>query len=279
MTSSVEPDSPEEKFLVDFLYADRPRLAVLAAQLFDDGNLVGVKKNSQSGVDSILKFKGGVPGVAGGETSSTDKVQESIERQFDAAWTGPLNVIKELNELGLITEDLGNAAFGQIVLVRGQIYVADLRMLQKLWVPVMKMEGAKALAEAKTEADKRKARASTKEAEGILSMVELLPHSLQFRISNADAACWATLDSEQITISPADLAFKHGPSIPGEWLAIGVLDAKPNSVFDGLIDSLGNMGTPVLEGMAQVMSGLRQTFGRPETDYGFTPLVIYRPID
>lgn len=279
MTSSVELDSPEEKFLVDFLYADRPRLAVLAAQLFDDGNLVGVKKNSQSGVDSLMKFKGGVPGIAGGETSSTDKVQESIERQFDASWSGPLNVIRELNELGLVTSDLSNAAFGQIVFLRGQIYVADLRMLQKLWMPVMKADGEKALAAAKTEAEKRKAKASTKEAEGMMSMVELLPHSLQFRISNADVACWATLDPEQMTINPADLAFKHGPSIPGEWLAIGVLDARPNSVFDGLINSIGNMSSPVHEGMAQVMAGLRQGFGRPESDYGFTPLVIYRPID
>lgn len=279
MTLNVELDSPEEKFLVDFLYADRPRLAVLAAQLFDDGNIVGIKKSSQSGVDSAIKFKGGVPGVAGGESSTTDKANESIERQFDASWSAPLNVIRELTLRGLIIQELDGAAFGQIVLIRGQIYVADVRMLQKLWKPLVKAENAKALEEARTEAEKRKVRQAAKSAEGTLDMVELLPHSLQFRISNAEAACWATLDPEQMTINSEDLAFKHGPSIPGEWLAIGVLDAKPNTLVDGLVDSLGNMSSPLHEGMAQVLSGLRQGFGRPESDFGFTPLVIYRPID
>lgn len=279
MTSSADQDFPEEKFLVDFLYADRPRLAVLAAQLFDDGNIVGIKKYSQTGIDSVIKVKGGIPGIAGGETSSTDKAQESIERQFDSTWSAPLNVVRELNSRGLMIEGPDGAAFGQIVLIRGRIYVADVRMLQKLWRPVVKMEAAKALTEAKTESEKRHARQAAKENDSLFDMIELLPHSLQFRISNLEAACWATLDPDQMTINPADLAFKHGPSIPGEWIAIGVLDAKPNTVVDGLIGSVGNISSPLHGGLAQVLSGLRQGFGRPESDYGFTPLVIYRPID
>ncbi|WP_287917106.1 hypothetical protein [Comamonas sp.] len=279
MTSSAERNSQEESFLVDFLYADLPRLAVLAAQLFDDGNLVGVKKSSQSGVDSLLKIKGGVPGVAGGETSSTDKIQESIERQFDASWAVPLNVLKELNKRDFLIDDLDGAAFGQIVLVRGGIYVADVRMLQKLWKPIVKVENAKAFANAKSGAEQKKIREAAKETEDVLNMVELLPHSLQFRISNDEVGCWATLDPEQLTINPADLAFKHGPTIPGEWVAIGVLDAKPNTIENGLLASVKNLSNPLQIGMAQVLSGLRQGFGRPEGDYGFTPLVIYRPID
>lgn len=278
MTSNAEQGSQEENFLVDFLYADRPRLSVLSAQLFDDGHLVAIKKSSQSGVDSLLKIKGGVPGI-GGESSSLDKVQEAIERQFDASWSVPLNVIRELNNRGLLIDDLGSAAFGQIVVISGQIYISDVRMLQKLWKPIVKMENAKAIAGAKPGAQKKAAQQEAKNTEEILGMVELLPHSLQFRISNAEAACWATLDPEQLTISPADLAFKHGPTIPGEWIAIGVLDAKPSTVENGLLASIQNLSNPLQVGMAQVLSGLRQGFGRPEGDFGFTPLAIYRPID
>lgn len=279
MTSNVGPDSQKEKFLVDFLYADLPRLGVLSAQLFDDGHLTGVKKSSQSGVDSTLKVRGGIPGVAGGETSSVDKVQEAIERQFDASWAAPLNVIRELESRGLLVDHLEDAAFGQIVVVTGQIYISDVRMLQKLWKPIVKMENAKSIAAAKTGAQKRAASEEAKNLADVLELVELLPHSLQFRISNGDAACWATLDADQLTISPADLAFKHGPTIPGRWVAIGFLDAKPNSIDDGLIESIQSLSNQLQIGMAQVLSGLRQGFGRPEGDFGFTPLVIYRPID
>lgn len=279
MTSNVEQDSPEEDFLVDFLYADLPRLAVLSTQLFDDGHLTGVKKSSQNGVDSVLKIKGGVPGIAGGETSNTDKVQEAIERQFDASWSAPLNVIRELDSRGLLIDNINEAAFGQIIVVSGQIYISDVRMLQKLWKPIVKLENAKSVAAAKPGAQKKAAINEAKTTAEILELVELLPHSLQFRISDGKAACWATLDPEQLTISPADLAFKHGPTIPGKWIAIGFLDAKPNTIENGLIASFQNLSNPLQLGMAQVLSGLRQGFGRPESDFGFTPLVIYRPID
>lgn len=279
MTSSAEHDSQEDNFLVDFLYADRPRLAVLAAQLFDDGHLTGLKKSIQSGADSLVKINGGIPGVAGGETSSTDKIQESIERQFDATWTAPLNVLRELNERGLIIDGVGGAALGQIVLVRGTIQITDVRMLQKLWRPVVKAEEAKNLAAAKTDPDRKKIQRAAKEASHIVDLVELLPHALQFHIRNAGAGCWATLDPDQMTINPADLAFKHGPSIPGEWLTLGILDAKPSSLQDGFEEAVKHVNSPMQLGLVQVLHGLREAFGRGEKDFGITPLVIYRPVN
>lgn len=279
MTSSAERDSPEENFLVDFLYADRPRLAVLATQLFDDGHLTGVKRSSQSGVDSLLKIKGGVPGIAGGETSSTDKIQESIERQFDSTWAAPLNVLRELNERGLIISGVENAALGQIVLVRGTIQVTDVRMLQKLWRPVVKADEAKNLAAAKTDAERKKIQRASRESSNIVDLVELLPHALQFHIRNDDCACWATLAPEQMTINPADLAFKHGPAIPGDWLTLGILDAKPSSSHDSFMEAITHVNSPMQLGMVQVLHGLREAFGRGASDYGITPLAIYRPVN
>ncbi|MFT3815265.1 MAG: hypothetical protein QM740_18115 [Acidovorax sp.] len=279
MTSSAEHGSPEEDFLVDFLYADRPRLAVFAAQLFNDGHLTGLKRSSQTGVDSLLKIKGGVPGVAGGESSSTDKIQESVERQFDATWAAPLNVLRELNARGLIIDGVDRAALGQIVLVRGTIQVTDVRMLQKLWRPVVKAQEAKNLAEAKTESERKKIHRMSRDETSAVDLIELLPHALQFHIRNDEVACWATLDPDQMTINPADLAFKHGPSIPGEWLTLGVLDGKPSSPQEGFLEAVKHVNSPIQLGMVQVLKGLREAFGRGEDDYGITPLVIYRAVN
>lgn len=279
MTSSAEQDSPRDKFLVDFLYADRPRLAVLAAQLFDDGHLTGLKKSSQTGVELNGKVSGGIPGIAKGESGGTEKTQESIERQFDATWAAPLSVLRELNQRGLIIEGVSSAALGQIVFVRGAIQVTDLRMLQKLWRPVVKAQEAKNLATAKTEQERKKAQREAKDSLSQVDLIEMLPHALQFHVRSEDSACWATLDPDQMTINPADLAFKHGPSIPGEWLVLGILDAKPSSVHEGLLDAINHVNTPVQLGMIQVLNGLREGFGRGADDYGITPLVIYRAID
>lgn len=278
MTSSAERDSQTGKFLVDFLYADRPRLAVLAAQLFDDGHLTALKKSSQTGVDSLMKVNGGIPGIAGGETSSTDKVQESIERQFDATWAAPLNVLRELNALGYLDADVEHALLGQVVLVAGAIQVIDLRLIQKMWRPIMTQESAKAIASA-AKADRAKAHKEAKETAGLVEIVEQLPHTLQFRIRSGGTACWGTLDPDQMTINPSDLAFKHGASIPGNWKVLGLLDAKPsNSVVDYMTEAVHTQGA-VISGMLQILMNLRQMLGRSDSDYGVTPLAIYRTVD
>ena len=279
MTSSAGHDSPGDNFLVDFLYADRPRLAVLAAQLFDDGHLTGLKKSSQTGVQLNSKVGGGIPGIARGEAGGVESNQESIERQFDATWAAPLNVLRELNARGHIIDGVGNAALGQVVLMRGTIQVTDVRMLQKLWRPVVKAEEAKNLAAAKTDPEKKKIQRAAKEAASLVDLVEMLPHALQFHIRGKEAACWATLDPDQMTINPADLAFKNGPSIPGEWLALGILDARPSSLQVGLLEAMEHVNSPIQLGMVQVLHGLREAFGRGEKDYGITPLLIYRVVN
>ena len=82
-----------------------------------------------------------------------------------------------------------------------------------------------------------------------------------------------------MTINPADLAFKHGPTIPGEWLALGVLDGRPNSLQEAFEGAVAHVKSPIQLGMVQVLHGLREAFGRGESDYAITPLAIYRPVN
>ncbi len=278
MTSSVGQNSQAENFLVDFLYADRPRIASLSAQLFDDGHLTSTKKSSSSGVESGGKVGGGLPGIAKAETSAVDKTQESVERQFDATWSGPLNVLRELNDRGFLGADVEQALLGQIVLVEGTIQVLDLRMIQKMWRPIMAQESSKAIAAA-NKANKAKVQKDAKETAGLVEIVEQLPHTLQFRIRSGAQSCWGTLDPEQMTINPSDLAFKHGASIPGLWKVLGLLDAKPNDPLIDFMTEVAQAQGPVIPGMLQMLMGLRQMLGRGDSDYGITPLAIYRTVD
>ncbi len=142
----------------------------------------------------------------------------------------------------------------------------------------MAQESAKAVALA-SKANKTKAQQSAKETAGLVEVVEQLPHTLQLRIRSGQNSCWGTLAPEQMTINPADLAFKHGAAIPGKWKVLGLLDAKPsNSEIDYMMEVAHAQG-PVMPGMLQMLMGLRQMFGRVDTDYGITPLAIYRTVD
>ena len=279
-TSSEDQSSLEDQYLVDFLYVDRPRVASLSAQLFASGHLTATKTTSSKSEESGGKFGAGIPGVVKGDATLSDKTQETVERQFDATWAGPLNVLRELNARGYLIDGVDSAAFGQLIIARGKIHVLDLRMVQKLWKPILSQEGAKAIAAA-PKAEKAAATRAAAESKAMVEIVEQLPHMLQFRVRNEDYACWATLDPDQMTINPNDLAFKHGAYIPGEWLVLAVLDAKPSDPFLDTLDAMGVGGAEgtLIGGMQQMLKGLREMFGRGADEYGITPLAIYRVVD
>lgn len=278
MTSSADQDYPREEFLVDFLYADRPRIASLSAQLFDDGHLTYTKKSSGITAEVAGKISGGIPGIARGETTGSDKTNESIERQFDATWVGPLNVLRELNAQGFITESIDSALLGQTVLITGEIQVVDLRMVQKLWRPIMMQEASKAMATA-AKAQRAAVAQAQSEVKSIVEIVEQLPHTLQMRINSLGQRFWGTLDPEQMTVNPSDLAFKYGALIPGEWSVLALLDAEPSLAEADSIMAVVEAEGQFLPGMLQMLGGLRTMFGRGTTEYGVTPLAIYRKIE
>lgn len=276
MTSSAEHDSQEEKFLIDFLYVDRPRLATLSAQLFTDGHLLSSKTQSIQAAESAYKIGGSVK-ILSGDTSSVDKVQESIERQFDATWAAPLNVLRELNALGYLDATVDQAALGQVVIASGQIQILDLRMVQKLWKPILQIEAKKAANNA-NKTDRAAITKASQENIEIAGIVEQLPHMLQLRVYADSDTCWGTMEPEGLTINPADLAFKHGAYMPGDWKILALLDARPSTAEYDLVQAVIRGSNAVELGLLQMYNGLRQMLGRGEEEYGITPLAIYRLI-
>lgn len=276
MTSSADLDSQEEKFLIDFLYADRQRLATLAAQLFSDGHLLSSKTQSVHGSESAHKISGSLK-VVSGDTSSVDKIQKSIERQFDATWSTPLDILRELNLLGYLDATVDQASMGQVAIVSGQIQILDLRMIQKLWKPILQMESKKIASNA-SKAERATLQKVAQENIELAGIIEQLPHMLQLRVYTDSDTCWGTMDPSGLTINPADLAFKHGSYVPGDWKVLALLDARPSTIENDLLQAMIRGSNAVELGLLQMYNGLRQMLGRGEEEYGITPLAIYRTI-
>lgn len=273
MTSNAAQSSPRDESLFDFLYLDRIRLASYLAQMFDDGIHLSSKKTAASGNQFSNTASGNALGLIKAGLGSTETTNETIERQFDASWSAPLSLLRELNEQGYVKAFSKSAALGQLILFRGNIQILDLRILQKLWQPVLAMQSE--LKPTHTDAQRKAKKAEDAQAQAIAKVAENLPHIIQMRAFNESHQLWATLTPEALTVNPSDLAFKHGPSIPGEWAILGLLDARPTGEDElRLPVGLGE----VEAGMLEMALQLKNFLGRNHTDYGITPIAIYREV-
>lgn len=278
MTYAEDLDNPEENFLIDFLYVDRARIQTLSSQLFPNGHLTHTKQSTSTAESAKLGFQGGIPGIFKGNGDHNEAFTESIERQFDATWSTTLDVLRELNDKNYIVKDLENALLGQLIQFKGHIQVNDLRMLQKLWQPMLQINGKQQIQAAKG-ADKVLAKKELDANTQLAKVIELLPHMLQMRVWNSESAAWSTIEPSYLTINPLDLVFKHGAFVPGEWTIISILDAKPSDVEIDYMTAMFNTGTGVTAAMPQILRGLREAFGRGPDDYGITPIAIYRKVN
>jgi hypothetical protein len=219
-------------------------------------------------------MNGGLPKVFTAEEYEHAATNESLERSFDAAWTLPLNVINGLDEMGLIKRDITQASYGQLVLIKGAIQLLDLRMLQELWDGLMKAIVGDL--PASTAAHKRKKQEAEAEAKNMVGIVSKLPHALQFKVFGENANTWSTLKPDHMIINPFDFAMKHGATISGEWFTLGVIDAKPTDVEDlsRLIHA-----NDIEQGMLTMLGQLRTLMGRSDSDYGITPVAVFRKIE
>ncbi|MBC7926100.1 MAG: hypothetical protein H7039_10640 [Bryobacteraceae bacterium] len=268
MTSEEVPDSPIIASLFDFLYVDRPRLASYAAQLYNDGVLSLTKKVTQvtegksSGVKAGLK----VLEAAFGDTGATQRL---IERQFDSGWSLPLNLLDGLDEEGFIHDDIWPAGIGQVVLISGSLRILDIRLMRDLWGSAVKL--------ARAGQKKKPDQHDTEKT--VVEILSRLPHALQMNLIGSPPGrgaiafmAWTTLNPEHMTVNPDDLAFKHGADLVGLWHCIAVVDALPEKERPQPVSS----GREMEDAMVQMLSGLREAFGRPPQAFGVTPLLIFR---
>jgi hypothetical protein len=125
------------------------------------------------------------------------------------------------------------------------------------------------------------------EAHAMIELLSVLPHSTQAQILTDRTGVWCSLASESLVGLSTDLVLKHGSHVPGEWSALGVLDAQPDfgsnpsnpTTLSGVEQAIvGVAGTLVGATIAQLAPITRNLLGRPRGAFGMTPLVIYRKV-
>jgi hypothetical protein len=291
------------------MYCDSRRIASFLAQFDDMGTLdkivhrEGVTRNSKRGWNFNLSGGGSLlgtgaqGGAAFGVTPEAGGTEVS-ERFYDPFWTNARTLLDYLLEHRLINQNMEKpAALGQFVLVKGSIVLLDLGLLRGAWEkpPIQKAIKATVMAEQQGALSKnrheRRAQGtaaqgnSLSEMDALISLISLLPHTLQIRLFAEKHSFWSTLDESSVVGRASDLMLKHGALLGGQWHMLGVLDAFPYDpqyrTEDGkdMSELLAELAvTAIGQMVARLAPAVQPMMGRPAHAWGITPLLIFRDV-
>ena len=308
--SGEEQDGQGTASVFDFLYNDRHRVGSYLAQLDENGLLTEIRRGEQASKNGKRGYSLGaqVFGTGGNvEVTPKEGASESSERVYDPFWANARELLDVLDERRMICRDLSAAAIGSVVLISGRMSVVDLSLFKALWG----LEGIRAVArkgvmvsrpvEPQPMVNRHGKRAMTKQRptqvskspaeeslDLMLEMLPVLPHSLSVIVSGAEGVSWANLKEEHLIGGGSDLILKHGMDIPGEWHMLGILDAHPDLGGQAAVeannainfaDPLRLQSNSLVGQLAAIMSPIfRVLVGRPGSNFGITPLMIFRQV-
>lgn len=292
--NSSKPDSGAQAVdsVIDFLYADTPRIASFLSQFTRFGHLTSIVNGRDTARQSENRgtVKAGIqfPYVANADgefqTSRSFEEGEKTERAYDPKWTNALQLLKHLAENNLLNRDITSAAIGEFVIHTGPIKIHDLQFLERMWrlKSIGQLMRAGASKEDNRESRRRAAAQGKASAPAdvdlMLDMLGVLPHSIQAKLGDIPPV-WCNLVSEGLSTTSSDLVLKHGAKIPGVWSIVGILDARPESepTVDAEPDfsEFREIGTKLLD---VIMPITRAMLGRDSYSFGMTPILIFRNI-
>lgn len=249
--------------LVDFLYVNRARLSLLAAQLFEDGVVSSVRRTDaragEAAGEASLNFAVLKANLAGKKATA-----DSVETEFDARWNLALNVLLALEGSGHVRETPKEATPGSLVVLRGRAAVLDLRLLKSNWKTILDL--------AKTTG--QGPRVPRRALEEFSRLLGSMPHELQLVLRGAGFDVWAAVDEEWLQCSAAELTLKYAGSLVGEWVLVGYLDGTPEELDGPRPEGLSAFH----EGLHTLLEVVRSNFGRPPGTYAVTPLLLFREV-
>jgi hypothetical protein len=121
--------------------------------------------------------------------------------------------------------------------------------------------------------------------DALISLISLLPHTLQVRLFSNKGSFWSTLDENSVVGRASDLMLKHGALLGGQWHMLGVLDAFPYNpqyrTEDGkaMPEFLAELAeTGIGQMIARLAPAVQPIMGRPASAWGITPLLIFRDV-
>lgn len=275
--------------IYDFIYVDARRIAVLVSQLNggSDGVLVELTRDTKtaSGTDGSVNLHIAKLGV--NETGTV-----GLTKKFDPQWLAPLLLLDLANDQDLINRDAASAHLGELVLFQGELEIRDFRTtravlsaesLKSRLANTLKMDNKELLSIVGVEEGKEPTRAQMSAArlatiQMIIEIIGAMPGRAQVILKpEMGGRAWGVLREEGMIVSHEEIALTHGSSIPGTWISIGLLDARPDAEPP---DAPSVLPTP--EGFINTSTALnlmaRKFVGRPYETYAITPLMIFRDI-
>jgi len=269
----VAQEQPNIDCIYDFIYLDTKRLTSFLAQLDDDGVLLSIKRTRH--IEEEQKNLGSI-GLTGtrATTENNETIGKQSERNYDSSTAALYSVINRLDELDFIKKSISATALGQLLLCSGTITFLDIRMMRDLWDPLMKHNINQLSNQAVSKQDRTSIQNKTKELESIKSILTALPHALLMTLFSEGESLWSSLEEEHLKINSDDITLKHGANFAGKWHVLGILDAKPDDGFT----VLPTTGNELFDGMAEMLTMIRTTLGRPAKAYGITPVAIFRTV-
>jgi hypothetical protein len=210
--------------------------------------------------------------------------------RFPCKWVNALSFLDQIENRALLSRDIKVAGFGDLILIKGPLLIRDLGALEKIWSLPSIRKIAEAGSEDTQSGNRQQRRQSEKannksgpknnttELDLFFELVKILPHPAQMQIG-ADPTAWAVLDGAGLVAAASDFVLKYGGAIPGEWCAVGILDAVPDSVSASLKKQHGSgLDEIVSVLLSQLEPVVRQLLGRPAGAFGITPLLVFREI-
>lgn len=271
------PEDPARRSVFDFLFHDARRVGSFLAQFETYGVPSQVKATEGIGSTGTTKTatsgKLSLPALAQGQLSKdvsvADELREATERTYDPLWTNARALLDYLSEQDLLQRDIWEARIGQFVLASGTLVILDLAMLKNAWdKPVIK----------------RKIQQQEENAQFLLELLSIMPHSLQASRFGENFGVWCSLPEESLVGQSSDLVLKHGALVPGNWSMLGIVDATPDpKPGEGEGENMDDVvareaGSMVGTFAAQLAPMTRDLLGRPRTSFGITPLLIFRQV-
>ena len=287
-------DEREGVSVYDFLYCDERRVGAFLSQFDELGvpTRVSVSETVQKARSRAMKFSagGGVSGLGNANLTlergpAAAGGQKGEQRDYNPYWANALALLDYLDTNDLVCREVKAARIGQFVLVTGSLAVFDMAMLQTSWGNNhIKAIVRRALATtAESPPSDREIDDKVKEFEGTFDLLQVCPHAILSTIQTSDQSVWSSLHADGLMVAAGDLIIKHGVHIPGQWSAIGIVDAfpdgeEPNQSMQqrqtAAATSLGAL-TSFIGGIAP---SIRNFVGRPRNAYGMTPLMIFREV-
>lgn len=290
-------EDPKIDSVYDFLYYDSKRVGSFLSQFDDFGHLSGLthaeSAERSSATQSSGAVSGGVPLVATGSAEHAQDTGKSYtkesQRSYDPLWVNALTFLDHVDAHRLLVRDISQANIGQFVLFSGVLAVADLQMMSKAWsLPSMQASIRQGAAETQTKGRQRKnARLKSgyvpNEIDLFLDFIKILPHTTQATLTSERQTVWCNLATEGLSIAASEIALKHGADVPGEWHAVGVLDAQPDWYSSPFAEDEPEIdfsdGKEVAAKLMKLLAPItRNMLGRSDRSYGITPLLIFRSV-